>query len=61
MAEMRRQRARNDQRVAALVEECPGLLSVESAALRLLLSSNTVRAAVKRGTVALRDHRLYPR
>jgi hypothetical protein len=57
---MRQLRADNEQRIVALVRENPGSLSVDAAALRLLISPITIRSAVKRGVVDLRDHRLFP-
>ena len=60
VAEMRQLEAHNDDRIIALVRENPGSFSVDAAAVRLLLAGNTVRSAVKRGLVSLRDHRLFP-
>jgi hypothetical protein len=57
---MRWQRARNEARITALVKDAPGIFSVDSAALRLQLSPTTIRSAVKRGLVDLREHRLHP-
>ncbi len=60
IAEMRRERAHNDERIAALVRDEPGIFSVDSAALRVQISATTIRSAVKRGVVDLREHRLFP-
>jgi hypothetical protein len=55
---MRQLRALNDERITAVVAGYPGVFSAESVALRLL--PNTVRSAIKRDVVTLRDRRLYP-
>ena len=60
VAEMRQLRADNDDRIVAPVSENPGAYSVDTAALRLLISPTAIRAAVKRRVVSLRDHRLLP-
>ncbi len=60
MAEMRQLRAHNEERIVALGREHPGSLSVDDAALRLQISPITIRSAVKRQVVSLRDHRLFP-
>ena len=59
IAEMYQQRARNDDRVVALVRENSGVFSVAAAALRLLLADNTVPNAVRRDVVSLWDGRLF--
>ena len=53
-------RSSNEARVIELVLANPGLFSVDSAAIQLLLAPNTVRSVVRRGLVSLREHRLYP-
>jgi hypothetical protein len=58
IAEMRLLRARNDERIAELVCDQPGMFSVDQASLRLQLPPNTVRTAVRRGVVDLRDQKL---
>jgi hypothetical protein len=61
MGELKQLRADNEQRLVALVREHPGSFSVETAAHRLVVTPPTVRSAVKRGVVIIRDHRLWPK
>jgi hypothetical protein len=60
IAEMRETRAQNEARIISFVADNPGAFSGDAAALRLQLSPMTIRSAVKRGVVSLREHRLHP-
>ncbi len=59
MADMRALRIHNEERHVAVVRESPDVLSVNRAAIELQMSPMTIRSAIRRGLVTLRDRRLH--